>query len=118
MRKGAGLDCRDLLEIRGAKHFYEVKPADRHVGELSARSISEIDVIRDRSGINHLYHFECRLGVEDHYFADVFECEPNLFPIRCSGNVRTKWTFLLHRPTIFLVAVAITTASGLKLEQT
>src|SRR5262245_47366882 len=96
MREGAGLDCCDLREIRGAKHFDQVKSANRYISELAAGSAYEIDVIGDRAGIKHLYHFERWLGIEDHYLADVFECKPNLFPIRCGGNVGTEWTFLLH----------------------
>ena len=76
------LDRDDLLEILGAKHFYEVKPANRDIRELAARIACEIDVIRDRAGIEHLDHFEWRPGVENHNLAGVFERKPNLFPIR------------------------------------
>src|SRR5262249_12001834 len=60
MRQCAGLYCRDLVEVRGAKDFDHVKPADRYISELAPRSAYEIDVIGDRTGIKHLYHVERR----------------------------------------------------------
>jgi hypothetical protein len=93
---GSASDGCDLLEIGGAKDFDHVKSTNRYISELAPGSAHEIDVIRDRAGIKHLYHFERRQGIEDHYLADVFKCKPNLFSIRCSGNVGTEWTFLLH----------------------
>ena len=38
MRQGASFDCRNLLEILGAKHSYDVKPAD-HENLCESRAI-------------------------------------------------------------------------------
>jgi hypothetical protein len=38
MRQCAGLDCCDLLEIRGAKDFDHVKSTNRYISELAPRS--------------------------------------------------------------------------------
>src|SRR4029077_9398434 len=42
MRQPANWNCRDLLEIVGAKHFDFVEPADRDIGEHAVRVAHDI----------------------------------------------------------------------------
>src|SRR6266478_4623792 len=57
---------RHLLESVGAEREDRVQPADGHVGESALRVPDDVDVVRDRTGVEHLEDMEWRAGRESH----------------------------------------------------
>src|SRR3954469_5388711 len=51
MGQRSRLDCCNLIKIVGAKHFYGVQSADRHIGELTLAIPNDIYVVGNRPSI-------------------------------------------------------------------
>src|SRR5258705_10372913 len=85
----------DLLKIRGSKDLHLVQPAHCDIGELSPRCAHQIDVVRNRSGVDHTKDPEWRLRGKHHCLADILQREPDLLTIGRGRNVRTEWRNLL-----------------------
>ncbi len=96
VRQRADRGRRDLGEVIGAKHLHDILGADRHIGELPARRLRNVDVVGDRTRREALQHREWRLGVEHHDLADVLQRQPYLLAIRRRSNVGAEGAFLLH----------------------
>jgi len=68
MGKLADLDGRDLLEAIDAEHLDLVQPSDRDIGKRAVGIVGEVDVVRDRAGIDRLQQRERRASVETPVF--------------------------------------------------
>ena len=69
-QRARGYGC-DLLERIGAERLHRVEASDGDVGKLPTRVAYDVDVVGNRSGIEHLQHIEWRPGIEHHRFAHV-----------------------------------------------
>src|SRR6516162_6004945 len=118
MWQGHRRDHRHLLECVRLEHFHCIQSANCHVSKLTVRVTSKVDVIGDRSRVEHFDDVERWPCVKHHGLADVLERQPDLPTVWARCDVRAERTFLFHWPTILCSAVAMTTVSGLKLEQT
>ena len=96
MRELADLDGRDLLETIDAEHLDLVQPSDRDIGKGTVGIVGEVDVIRDRAGIDRLQRRERRASVEHLCSAGVLEREPHLLSVRRRRDIGTERALLLH----------------------
>src|SRR5438105_2770899 len=98
MWQGARRDHRHLLERVSPEHFHCVQSTDRHIRKLAVCITSEVDVIGDRSRIEHSDNLERWASVKSHGFANILECQPDLRTIWCGCDVGTKRAFLFYLP--------------------
>src|SRR5262249_31182002 len=98
MGKVADRNGRDLLAIGRAKGLHIVKPANGDIRELPARRVHEIDVISDRTGVDHMKHLEWRLSRKHHHLAGVFQGHPDLLAVGRRSDVRAEWRDLRDTP--------------------
>src|SRR5262245_12077401 len=96
MWQGHRRDHRHLLECVSLEHFHCIQSANCHVGKLTVRVTSKVDVIGDRSRVEHFDDVERWPRVKYHGLADILERQPDLPPVWARCDVRAERTFLFH----------------------
>src|SRR5580704_6286620 len=82
---------RDQLRYIGCGvNLYDIFSADGDICELALHVSHDIDVIRNWAGIEDCQNIKGRLCVKHLGFANVFQREPHLPPIRRRGNIGTE----------------------------
>src|SRR3984893_9668916 len=98
MGQGARWNCGDLFEAIGPEHLHRIYPADRHVSELTTSVSSDVDVIGDGAGVDHLDNVEWRSCIEHHRLAYILERQPDLIAVGFRSDVGAERAFLLDMP--------------------
>src|SRR5215510_13123089 len=98
MWQGHRRDHRHLLECVRLEHFHSIQSANCDVSKLTVRVTSKVDVIGDRSRVEHFDDVERWPCVKHHGLADVLECEPDMLTIRCRCDVGAERAYLFHLP--------------------
>ena len=92
--------------IGSSEDFNLVEPADSDVGELAVGVAREINVVCDRTCVQHGDAGKRWLCIEHLCLSYVLERKPHLFAVWGSGDVRTEGRGLLH-PANYLVGLGI-----------
>jgi hypothetical protein len=81
MRQVSSWNLGDLGEVIGTEHLDDVKAPDAHIGELTPFIAHNVDVVRDRSRIEHLEHVERGHCTKHGRLPDILQREPHLLAI-------------------------------------
>src|SRR5215475_11239243 len=98
MWQGACWDRGDLFEGIGPEHLHHIESADRHVSELTTGISNDVDMIGNRTAVDHFDNVEWSTCIEHHRLADIFKRQPDLIAVRSRSDVGAERALLLHVP--------------------